>query len=305
MSLTGKSPADTYKDLLKVNNNNSGIDGTSRTIESGDGSDTAITLSDRHLNVLSATDNTTAFYVDNSNSGVDSTLRSVKTGEGSTTALSLSDRALKVKSVTDNTTALDIQNSAGTSKLAVDTTNNQVKALGTHVNTQYANFAVNVGSSPSFADDTHHPLPLFTEYSDKSNPPAFGTGTDPATTFTTAEGNATRSSDLVPCLWYVSDAISIDAVYGLEGADTATGDTTRMHLFSYTFTSGSTSALTGGTLLAHNDDVTNAGSEQAYLSTFTVDSASVAAGKVILAFFKSDSINSDYSLNIKIRYHLT
>ena len=260
MSLTGKSQADTYKDLLKVNNNKSGIDGTSRTIESGDGSDTAITLSDRHLNVLSATDNTTAF---------------------------------------------NVANSGGSTKFQVDTTNDQVKALGTHDNTQYANFAVNVGSSPSFADATHHPLPLFTEYSDKSNPPAFGTGTDPATTFTTAEGNATRSSDLVPCLWYVSDAISIDAVYGLEGADTATGDTTRMHLFSYTFTSGSTSALTGGTLLAHNDDVTNAGSEQAYLSTFTVDSASVAAGKVILAFFKSDSINSDYSLNIKIRYHLT
>jgi len=78
-----------------------------------------------------------------------------------------------------------------------------------------------------------------------------------------------------------------------------------MHLFSYDFTSGSTSALTNGTLLAHNDDVTNAGSEQAYLSTWTIDSASVAANKVILAFFRSDSVNSDYSLNITVKYHLT
>ena len=78
-----------------------------------------------------------------------------------------------------------------------------------------------------------------------------------------------------------------------------------MHLFSYDFTSGSTSALTNGTLLAHNSDVTNAGSEQAYLTTWTVDSASVSAGKVILAFLKSDSINSDYSVNITIKYHLT
>ena len=106
-------------------------------------------------------------------------------------------------------------------------------------------------------------------------------------------------------MWYVPDAITIDSVYSLEGADDATGDTTRMHLFSYTFTSGSTSALTSGTLLAHNSDVTNAGSEQAYLSTWTVDSSSVTAGKVILAFFESDSVNSDYSVNITVKYHLT
>ena len=78
-----------------------------------------------------------------------------------------------------------------------------------------------------------------------------------------------------------------------------------MQLFSYDFTSGSTSALTTGTLVAHNSDVTNAGDEQAYLSSWTVDSAAVASGKVILAFFKSDSINSDYSIQVTIKYHLT
>ena len=77
-----------------------------------------------------------------------------------------------------------------------------------------------------------------------------------------------------------------------------------MHLMSYTFNSGSTSALASGTLLAHNSDVTNAGNEQAYKSTWTVDSASVTAGKVILAFFRSDSVNSDFSLNITVKYHL-
>ena len=77
-----------------------------------------------------------------------------------------------------------------------------------------------------------------------------------------------------------------------------------MHLFSYTFNSGSTSALASGTLLAHNSDVTNAGSEQVYKSTWTVDSADVDANKVILAFFKSDSVASDYSVNITVKYHL-
>ena len=101
------------------------------------------------------------------------------------------------------------------------------------------------------------------------------------------------------------DDISIDSVISIEGADNATGDTTRMHLFSYDFTSGSTSALSNGTLLAHNNDVTNAGSEQAYTGSWTVDSAAVSSGKVILAFFRSDSINSDYSLQLTVKYHLT
>jgi hypothetical protein len=106
-------------------------------------------------------------------------------------------------------------------------------------------------------------------------------------------------------MWYLQDNISIDAVSSIEGADTATGDTTRMHLYSYTFTSGATNCLTSGTLLAHNNDVSNDGSEQPYLSTWSIDSASVAAGKVILAFFKSDSINSDYTIQINVKYHLT
>ena len=261
MSFTGKSPADTYNDIT---------------------------------------------YLDNSNSGVDSTVRSIKTGNGADTSLSVSDRALKIKSATNNTTALDVQNSSGTSKLLVDTTNNIVKALGTHVNTQYAYFGITHEEASGFDVNTHHPIPFMATDSGVSDDvTGFGTGTDPATTFTTADGAATDASVIVPMMWFVPDGISIDSVTSIEGADAATGDTTRMHLFSYTFTSGSTSCLTAGTLLAHNSDVTNAGSEQAYKTTWTVDSASVDADKVILAFFRSDSVNSDYSINITVKYHLT
>ena len=80
-----------------------------------------------------------------------------------------------------------------------------------------------------------------------------------------------------------------------------------MHLFSYTFNSGSTSALSAGTLLAHSPGQVNSGSEQAYKNTWTVDSggASIASGKVILAFFESVStINSDYSLSVVVKYHI-
>ena len=131
---------------------------------------------------------------------------------------------------------------------------------------------------------------------------AFGTGAEPNTSF---DWTTDQSEQLIAMYWYVPYNISIDSVTSIEGADAATGDTTRMHLYSYTFNSGSASALADGTLLAHNSDVTNAGNEQAYKSTWTVDSASVSSGKVILAFFRSDSVNSDYSINITVKYHIT
>ena len=126
----------------------------------------------------------------------------------------------------------------------------------------------------------------------------------PRTTVTTADATDQRAANLVNHLMYVPDNISIDSVVSLEGADAATGDTTRFHLMSYTFNSGSTSCLTDGTLVAHNSDTTNAGSEQIYKSTWTIDSASVSAGKVLVCTFESDSVNSDYSCNVVVKYHL-
>jgi len=174
--------------------------------------------------------------------------------------------------------------------------------------TLYSVFGIGEIDSAGYLADTHYPLPFTTNLVGASGTQdniTFGTGTDPATTFTTAAGYTTDASLLVPMIWYLPDNIYIDGVTSIEGASTSNGDTTRMHLFSYTFTSGSTSALTSGTLLAYNSDVTNAGAEQAYLSTWTVDSPSVEAGKVILAFFESDSINSDYAISVTVKYHLT
>ena len=245
--------------------------------------------------------------MDNSNSGIDTTTRKIKDGEGTESALSISDDVVVIRPSNDATTGLvTVRGLTGDVLLQIDDANSKVSALGNYVNTQYADFGI-TSSSASSVINTHQAIAFGGNWSSANiaYPPAFGTGTDPATTFTTAEGNGTRASDLVPVMWYVPDAISIDSVTSIEGADTATGDTTRMHLMGYSFSSGSTSALTSGVLLAHNSDVTNAGSEQPYLTSWTVDVAAVTAGKVILAFFRSDSINSDYSINIRIKYHLT
>ena len=253
------------------------------------------TLKDTYIDLL---------QLDNSNSGTPTTVRNVKDGAGSSTALMVSDDQVRINPVNDDTTAaLQVRaKGTGNSVLSVDTTNEIVSASGNTVNTQYAYFSVVTTHFSAAAANEHYAIP-FANGNNASTTSyiSLGTGTDPATSVDTNS----VAYKLVPVMWYIPDNMTIDAVYSFEGADAATGDTTRMHLMSYDFTSGATSPLTNGTLLAHNSDVTNAGYEQPYLSTWTVDSSDVVAGKVILAAFRSDSNNSDYSLTIKVKYHLT
>ena len=244
--------------------------------------------------------------IDNSNAGFDTNIDQIRSGNGNGSALYLSTNNFKVQPSADSTTNSVIYDKDGNTLFQVDSTNDAVKALGNHVNTQYAHFGITNNGAGNYAANTHYPI--FFNFAAGSNlitDVDFGTGTDPDDSFTTANTDTQYASQIVPMMWRVPDNITIDAVTHIEGADAASGDTSRMHLKSFDFTSGSTSCLTNGALLAHNSDVTNAGNEQAYLSTWTVDSANVTAGKVILCFFRSDSVNSDYSLNVTVKYHLT
>lgn len=259
MSFTGKQKKDTYKDILQVGN---------------------------------------------SNNGVSTSVTNVKAGDGSSSSLSVSDRALQVKSATNNTAALDVQNASGTSKLLVDTTNSIVKANGVHVNTQYANFGIGSGNSKwaGALANRHYAVPFNSiAHQEKVS---IGTSTDPNTSLTVS----TTGDDLTCVIWHVLDSITIDRVVWWSGADETTGDTTRCHLMSFDIDpdNGSTGGdLSNGVVLADGADITNAGSEQAYYQQMTIQSADVHADKVILFTFMSDSVNSDFSINATIKYHIT
>jgi len=84
-TLTGKTPAQTYKDLLQVSNNNSGIDSTLRSVEDGEGTTGAIKLSTNKLQVRPAVNGTDTFEVTNSSGAV---LFSVNTSTNVITAAS-------------------------------------------------------------------------------------------------------------------------------------------------------------------------------------------------------------------------
>ena len=240
------------------------------------------------------------------NNGVSGSIVRVTDGDGNNTCLKMSDDTLQVYPSDGDGNVFEIFSKDNENLLRANSTNDYVTVLGNYVNTQYAYFGVNYADFSNLADDTHYPIPFSSGSGGASatNDVDFGTGTDPDTTFTTTNTDTQYASQIVPMMWFVPDNIYIDSVTSIEGAGSASGDTTRCHLYSMTFNTGSTSCLTAGTLLAHNSDVTNAGNEQAYKSTWTVDSNSVSGGKVILAFFRKDTENSHYSLNITVKYHL-
>ena len=53
MSLFGKKPGNTYKDLLQIDNSNIGVDGTLRVIKDGAGTATPLSVSNSSVQVSS------------------------------------------------------------------------------------------------------------------------------------------------------------------------------------------------------------------------------------------------------------
>ena len=250
------------------------------------------------------------------NTGVDATTRVIHDGAGQSTSISLSDDVLSVQPVTDNTTAtMLVKNQGGSNILAVDTTNSKILggASQTALNTNYAHFGCNSQdiATAGMVADTHYAIP-FTLVGFGGTIASFAMGSSTSSSFndTNPATSLTISSiamDIVTTYWYVMDDITIDAVKWLHGADTATGEDTAAHLMAYTVdtANGSTSGdLSSGVVVADGANITNAGYEQAYYQSMTIQSADVDAGKVIMFTFASDTVNSDYSINATVKYHI-
>jgi hypothetical protein len=87
MSLTGKTKASSYKDILQMNNSNSGVDATTRTVVDGKGDSSALKLSNDVVKVAPQDDDTAGTFAvtDNDNNAlftVDSSNDLVKAGIG-------------------------------------------------------------------------------------------------------------------------------------------------------------------------------------------------------------------------------
>ena len=87
MSLTGKTKAGSYKDLLQMNNSNNGVDATTRNVVDGEGTASAISLSDDEFVIQPQNNDTIRPFIVRDKDGnglfsVDSTNDVVRAGIG-------------------------------------------------------------------------------------------------------------------------------------------------------------------------------------------------------------------------------
>ena len=248
-------------------------------------------------------------HTDNGNTGIATNIKQITCGDGDTTALYLSNRNFKVQPSADTTTNTAIYDADGNALFVIDSSNDTVKAgIGQHtIGTQYAHFGVNStdGVWAGALANTHYAVPFIntgTSLGTIANV-GFGTSTNPSTSLTISDS----AHDIIQTFWYVMDNITVDRVVWWSAGDASTGDTSRAHLMSYDVetTAGSTSGdLSSGTVVADGSDITNAGYEQAYYQQLSISSANVNAGKVILFTHRTDSVNSDYTINATVKFHL-
>ena len=239
---------------------------------------------------------------DNSGSGRTASGTVIKDGLGQSTALTLGQNKLHIKPSSNQADAVLVENAAGTDLLTVDTTNSAVK-LGssqTYANTQIQRFACNDLQPVA---DTHHLMQVDGHILTSSTMANFGTGTDPATTFTLGTSE-TDAISLVASIWYIPVAITIDEVRAIGAGEAP--DSVNFHLFSYTMTSGTgadAGDLSSGTLLAHNGSTLTTGNDRVTTTTLTVDSANVAADKVIIATIENVGATTDLTAQLIVKYH--
>ena len=241
------------------------------------------------------------------NTGVDTTTRVVHDGAGNSTSVSLSDDVLKVQPVNDSTTGTLLCNtSGGDTILAVDTTDSKVLVGASQIaaNTQYAYFGITSSAAISAVAGTHYLIP-FSTMTFSSAIIAFGTGADPSTSYDVSANN--NGDDLTVCLWYDPDKITVDAVHLLSGGSAASGDTINIHLLSFDIDKGAgvgKGDLSNGAVIAGGADIASLGYENIIYQTTAPHAADVDAGKVIVASFESNGTNSDYAINITVKYHI-
>ena len=239
---------------------------------------------------------------DNSGSGRTANGTTIKDGLGQSTALTLGGDKVKITPSSDSTTALTVETAGGTDLLVVDTSNSAVKVGSTqsYANTQIQKFGV-YDLQPTA--DTHHALYSDISFTAITGTIDFGDGTDPDVYYSLGSSEVNASA-LVASIWYLPTAITIDEVRVVAAGEAA--DTINFHLFSYTMATGTGSDagdLSSGTLLAHNGSTLTTGNDRVTTTTLTIDSANVAADKVVIATVENVGATTDITAQLIVKYH--
>tara|TARA_Y100000004_G_scaffold97144_1_gene108680 strand:+ start:3894 stop:4670 length:777 start_codon:yes stop_codon:yes gene_type:complete len=256
MSLTNKKISQTYKDVLQVDNNNSGLNAT----------------------------------------------KDVKDGQGTVSALKIGTNQVRVIPGAASATTFDVHNGSGSTIFKVNTSDSTIKSgtTLTDVTTQIQKFGA-FDLQP--AADTHTALFADTVFTSLTTNLTFGTGTDPATSLTIGSSEATVNA-LIPSLWYIPANITIDEVRVIAGGEAS--DTLNFHLFSYDIATGTgadAGDLTNGAVVASTGSTLTIGNDRVTTTTLTINTADVAADKVIIATVENVGATTDVTTQLIVKYH--
>jgi len=240
------------------------------------------------------------------NTGTPTSTTNIQAGDGVATSISLSDDVLSVQPVNDDTTGtMLVKNKGGSNILSVDTYNSKVLVGASQVaaNTQYAYFGVTSTMSLAPVAGTHYMLPFGNLYA--AEVISVGTGDNPSTSYDVSANNA--GDNITPMLWYIPDNITVDQVYLFAGGSTSSGDTINIHLLSFDMDLGFGAGkgdLSNGVVVAGGADIASLGYENVIYQSTSPLLADVDAGKVCMATFESNGTNSNYAINITVKYHI-
>ena len=259
---------------------------------------TGKTFSDFYKNILGINQS--------SNTGVDATTRVIHDGLGQSTSISLSDDVLQVQPQNDDSVgSLLCKNSGGSNILAVDTTNSRVLVGASQVNATilYQRFSY---VNHTQVTNTHYPMGLGNaDFAPTGliEDVALGTGTDPATSLDISAAPS-ESNAWVHYYWYLPDAITLDSAIVLSGGNHATDSTLNFHIMAYTLdTSSNYGDLSSGAVVADSSATSGIDEDVIKTTNLTIQTANIAAGKVLVATYESASavITSSQML---IKYHI-
>jgi len=239
------------------------------------------------------------------NVGFDSQARLLVSGDGASSSMSLSDDVCKVTPQNDNTSGTFLVTNKGASNiLAVDTSSSLVKAGASQVNalTLFKDMGL-FDFSPAVG--YHYPLiannMMFSDSGADiiADDSMFSNGTDPATTLDLSSDGTPMIA--VACYWYLDNDITLDSVRFMATADGS--DDINFHIMSYTLdTSSQHGDLSAGAVHAYSAAVSLT-TTTVKTGTFTISSADINAGKVVIGFVESDS-TTDVTCSVQIKYHI-
>ena len=238
-----------------------------------------------------------------SHTGVSAGSLYVQDGAGQNTAIRLSDDQLGIVPQNDNTVnTFIVHNSGGSSILAVDSTNSKVLLGESQVPPTLLKEMGLYDFSPTAG--YHYPLIANTMFV-PTGATAFagdndwGNGADPATTLDVS--GLTAQENAIAVYWYLENNITLDSVRFMATADGSA--TLNFHLFAYTLdTSSNHGDLSSG--VVHANGTVAATNSTIKTGTFTLDTADIDAGKVVVGFVENVTDTSDVSISFNIKYHI-